>query len=193
MKIVIAVLAVMPMLAHAAPAAALDLPRRPLINRPHPNPPCGDYIDECGRKPWEIVSLNELKARTAGLSASISEGKMDKAGESLDALFTGAGSKVKASEAPAVAAGVRAASPRWVLGVRKGRDPLAEREHAVPAPSFRNVACGDKDGCKSELGKRAEDFVDAVTKPIEKWVERDRTQESRDTYGGCRMKGTCPK
>lgn len=193
MKIVIAVLAVMPLLAHAAPAAARDASRPPLINRPQSNPPCGDYWDDCGEKGRRDQYLLNLKAKAADLSAAVSDGKMDKAGESLNGLFAGAGSKEKGSETAAVAAGTWTTAPRRVLGVRKGRNPSVEREDGVPAPAFRNVDCGDKDGCRSETGKVVEDVVKAVTKPIEKYVERDQTKESIEKYGGCRVKGTCSK
>lgn len=193
MKIVIAVLAVMPMLAHAAPAAARDVSRLPLINRPQPNPPCGDYWDDCGEERRRDKYLLNLKAGTAGLSAAVADGKLDKAGESLNGLFAGAGAKENGPETPAVAAGDLTSSPRWVLGVPKVRLSRVERQRDVPSPSLRNVDCGDKDGCRSETGKVVEDAFKGIVKPIEKWVERDRTQESRDTYGGCRMKGTCPK
>lgn len=204
MKIVLAVLAVMPMLAHAAPAVARDVVRTPLINRPQPNPPCGDYWDDCGKKGRRDFYLEDLKAKTSGLSAAIADGKMDKAGESLNGLFAGAGSKSKGSETSAVAAGEWAVEPRGDSGLAKPgaapRDgrmlPLIEREGGRGA-GFKIVPVGLKDGAEKviipiviEAAKKAADNVD---KAISDKLTAPDTERARQEYGGCRMKGTCSK
>ncbi|MFC1521770.1 hypothetical protein ACFL6Y_05130 [Elusimicrobiota bacterium] len=61
------------------------------------------------------------------------------------------------------------------------------------------AACGDKEGCKSDVGKVIEDITDPVFDHIEKKIEdkydnsRRGAVEAAEKYGGCRMKGNCPK
>lgn len=214
MKIVIAVLAMMPLLAHAAPSAALDLSGHSTVYRPFPNPPCGDFIDDCERhpKPWEDCRyaycspgrprprpLEGMNDKVSGITGSIGKGNIALASQGLDGLYSGsgliAGGHNAVSNEGAVYAGTWTIAPPLPQVDRMGAAAISSlsREKAVPAPTFHKIACGDKDGCKSEVGKTYEDIVEGLTTPLRLWVERDRTQESRDTYGGCRMKGTCSK
>lgn len=209
MKIVFAVLAVMPLLAHAAPAAARDASRPPLINRPPPNPPCGDYWDDCGEKGRRDLYLLNLKAKTAGLSVAIADGKLDKADETLNGLFTGAGSKEKGSESSAVAAGAWTVEP-WSGGVltkhrvapRRGEMlPLIERGNGERENGFKIMPVGLKEEAAKEIIEEVVKEAIPVVKEVVKKADQalsDKltapdTERARQEYGGCRMKGTCSK
>lgn len=179
MKIVIAVLAVMPMLAHAAPVVPRDL-----------------YV-------------SNLQTKTAGLSAAIADGKMDKAGEALNGLFTGAASKEKGSETSAVAAGEWTVEPRtdsglskFVAAPRKSRMlPLIERLDGDNERGFKIVPVDLKEEAAKEIIKEIVKVTVPVVKEVVKQADQalsDKltapdTERARQEYGGCRMKGTCPK
>lgn len=202
MKIVIAVLALMPSLVSAQSNSA--------VYRPLPDTRCG-YVDcippepqpwpkprpkPC--KPWEgchdpIVPLSSLKSKAASLTAAIADGKLDEAGAGLDGFYAGSASKEKGSSA-VVAAGDWAVEPRESMGLSmptytpKGRSPLPSIEDA------RIIKVGIGEDLAKEAAKRI--IIEGAKKAkeaIEKHVDRDQTKESIEKYGGCRMKGTCPK
>lgn len=210
MKIVIAVLAVMPLLAHAAPAAARDVSRPPLINRPQPNPPCGDYYDDCGQKLPRNLYLGDLRTKTSGLSAAIADGKMDKAGESLNGLFAGAGSKAKGSETSAVPMPDWAVEPRTDMGLSKfqfaprgnAMRPLIERLNENKEREFKITPVGaEEEAVKEVVRIIVKDVVVPVVKEttnkIDKAIDEKLTKpdvgRAIDQYGGCRVQGTCKK
>lgn len=128
MKIVIAALAVMPLLAHAVSAA--DFARLP-----------------------KGTHLEDLRSKTSGLSAAIADGKLDKAGESLNRLFAGAGSKANGVESPSVAAvnwnsagsGNRGFMNRFPGARAAARVPAVERTMGGNSSGARMVLVGDTD------------------------------------------------
>lgn len=118
----------------------------------------------------------DLQTKTSGISAAIADGKMDKASESLDGLFTGAGSKAKGSESSAVAVGAWTVEPRTDTGLSKfhfaprgseGR-PLVERldgnhEARIITVGASGAAAGLAGAAGSwAVGKVLDKAVDAV-------------------------------
>lgn len=117
----------------------------------------------------------------AGITAELGKGNTLKASEGLDGLFSGSAVKGSGSSAGTVYAGAGNASPglaRGIVTLGAARTPFASRKRGVPAPIFRNVECGDKDGCKSETGKVVED----ATKPIRDAIDNlgDRLRDRND-------------
>jgi hypothetical protein len=192
-------------------AASLASAQVSAVYRPEPYLPCGDYTD-CDPKPWNCrrqpcgpgceILLDGAKGAIGAATTSIADGDINAASQSLDGLFSGSGVKPGAKNSGSNASAVYAGG--WALRADseekpgfKFSDPMPKLRRSTGlghrTPTVVPVACGDAQGCKSDLGKIIEDFVDAVTSPIERHVERDRTPESREEYGGCRMKGTCSK
>lgn len=143
-------------------------------------------------------SWSDLQTKTSGISAAIADGKMDKASESLDGLFTGAGSKAKGSESSAVAAGAWMIEPRTDTGLSKfqfaprgseGR-PLVERMDGNHEAKIITVGASDavRDAV---IGAVVDKVIEKTSEAVTKYVDRDQTKESIEKYGGCRMKGTC--
>lgn len=223
MKIVIAVLMLTPMFSHA------------LTNEKYrPIPPCGDYVDDCiprnpkprplpfprpCPRPWDDCTndpyrpLTELREKTAGLSRAVADGKLDKAGERLDALFMGAGSGK--SSAMTVSADVKenpnpptifypdAENSRSVgryaglmVSGRSSSGPRIVRVGAEGALIGGAIGAGATGGSAVGAGGGAyigDKAQDAAGNAIDRYVNRDRTQDSIKEYGGCRLKGTCSK
>lgn len=206
MKIVIAVLALMPSLVSAQSNSA--------VYRPLPDTRCG-YVDcippepqpwpkprpkPC--KPWEgceypVVPLSSLESKAASLNAAIVEGKFDQAGAGLDGFYTGSMSKEKGSSA-VVAAGDWAVVPPTEVALSKFRLTSRGGESRSSIEGLKANGVGEfkilpvglkEDAAKAIVKEGAKRAVEA----IEKYVERDQTKESIEKYGGCRMKGTCPK
>jgi hypothetical protein len=98
----------------ASPAVASNartMPGRPPVAICN-HMPCPGWDD-----PDPTLPLSDLRSKTAGLTAAVSDGKMDKAAESLNGLFTGAGMKAKGSDSVAVSAGDWTAKPRTDAGL----------------------------------------------------------------------------
>lgn len=214
MKIVIAVLALMPSLVSAQSNSA--------VYRPLPDTRCG-YVDcippepqpwpkprpkPC--KPWEgchdpIVPLSSLKSKAASLTAAIADGKFDQAGAGLDGFYSGSASGEKGSEASAVAAGAWTVEPRtdavlpkFKPAPREGRiKPLIERLFEKKEPEFKIVPVGLKDEAVKVAIPLVVEAVREAAKNVDKAVSDRLTapdvERARQEYGGCRMKGTCSK
>jgi hypothetical protein len=144
-----------------------------------------------------------LDAAGAALSEAVQGGDLDAAGKLLDGLFTGT--------AGAAPGGQAAAGPRWVWHQaplpRPAWDnplpltpptltPSLPDPKPAPTPTVpptpvqpRAVSAGSAVG--SQAGKAVKEIVKEAVKTIEEYVGRDRTNESKEKNGGCRMKGTC--
>lgn len=180
------------------------------LYQPYP-PDCRTW-DDCQPKPkpWEdclrtsypgkpckpYVIYGSLEEKGQGVSKSLENQDFGKASDALTEFFDGGAGQAKGS--------VLGNTPTESAESADLRDSVKApdfnvvpktpgKKRGVPAPEFLATNCGDSSGCKSEIGKAVEDALGGVLKPVEKWVERDQTKESREKYGGCRMKGTCSK
>lgn len=193
------------------------------LYRPNPDPPCGDYIDDCP-KPWDKGNpdrdqryhiLSGLGRQTSELSKAVQGGNLDKAGEGLSALFTGSAAKSGGSEVGAVYAGassqassaMTSTAPEVLIlsgsarGLR-GIDEVVVPSMIVPKNDEPEKGYGKGNlrlaGLTEVVGGVVvkvivEKGIEKANEAIEKHVERDQTQESIERYGGCRVKGTCDK
>lgn len=188
-------------------------------NRRLPEPPCGDYV-ECTPKPkpWEtgpiFRPMDALNAKTAAITGAIGDKNMDKASEGLENLFSGAGSKSGRSGAAETESGAVYAGdwtgtksypglPSSVSDARGAYESAARR--AVPRPELGVGTLTTSKKPKMSAYQAAEVVggavvgeiirrgIDAAEKALDRYADRDQTQESKEKYGGCRMNGTCDK
>jgi len=173
MKIVIAVLALMPSFAQALsypqdnPPSVIDdcIPGRP--GRPNPRP-----WPKPHPKPWDDQSLNTL--------------------------FTGSVAKEKGSETSAVSAGEWTVAPRDSAGLSM---PTFTPKGEKAVPSIDGAKFTKVGGLTDAAGKvivpivieAAKEAGRVIDKEIDRRLTAPDTERARQEYGGCRMKGTCPK
>lgn len=143
-----------------------------------------------------------LGQKVDAISAAMGNQDMSKAAEGLNGLFTGSGSKKDSSGSAPVVAGDWKVSPRLELAMSR---PQAPRRQAVPAglltlrgdaqtQEAKFVTVGlREDAIIAAAQAAAAAAAAAAEKAAEEYVNRDRTEESKEKYGGCRMKGTCEK
>lgn len=146
------------------------------------------------------ASGGALDAAGAALSAAVQGGDLGEAGRLLDGLFTGTDGAAPRGQA--------AAGPRWVwhqgpsfaapLPLPKPdltpHLPLpnpAPTPTVPPTPVVPLAVASASGAVGSAAGKAVKEIVKEAVKTIEEHVDRDRTNESKEKYGGCRMKGTC--
>jgi hypothetical protein len=121
------------------------------------------------------------------LRDSVNSGNQGSAAAMLAARFDGLASGAGAS-APAVAAyaGVPSAAGSAKPGfVALGRNTRTQGAKFVTAGLSSEVL--------AEAQRRAEAAARAAEEALRRNAERDQTAESKEKYGGCRMKGTCGK
>lgn len=150
---------------------------------PKPYPPVDCRLQPCDPGPFR--PMEGVSEKAAQITAAVGAGHITTASAGLDGLFSGtgvqAGSKNAGSSDGTVYAGAWTTSPRLSPAIGKNgevKTPFVTRDNEVPAPIFRKVECGDKDGCKSEIGKGFED----ATKPIWDAVGRagDKLRDRND-------------
>jgi len=179
-------------------------------------PPCGDYIDDCPKprphpfpdcryrpcRPDFDRGIVQIQAQAADITGAISDGKMDQASEGLNSFFTGSGAKGDSSQGVVVAAGEWSASPSVAVELTQFKSsshrevviPLIERDGDARFGGARVVPVGF--GREVGVGVGIEIIKEGVkqaNEAAERYVNRDQTNESKEKYGGCRMKGTCSK
>lgn len=145
-----------------------------------------------------VGSGDSVTLGVAAITASVAEGKLDDAAQGLEGLFSGAATPAASAFAVSASAKENPNPPTIFYPDAKPATPAAGKRkeigHDVPRPPILLVDCGDSNGCRSETGKIVEDATGWIFKGIEKRIEEhDYTKDSRETYGGCRMKGTCSK
>lgn len=135
-------------------------------------------------RPNEFGSLG----RQAGaISAAVGNRDLSAASERLNGLFTGSGFKEGRSEGAPVAAGEWKIAPRRPLAAA----PRAASRREAEPPKFIKTGAGDS--AQAEAIRRAKEILREAERAAREIAERDRTDEAKKKYGGCRMNNTCPK
>lgn len=170
--------------AQTSAAVYLPKPHPPIDDRfGIPKPPVDCRLQPCDPGPFR--PMEGVSEKAAQITAAVGEGHIMTASAGLDSLFSGigvkAGSKNTGSSDDAVYAGAWKTSPRLSQATGKNgevKTPFVTRDNEVPAPIFRKVDCGDKNGCKSELGRE----VDDATKPLQDALDRlgDKLRDRND-------------
>lgn len=130
--------------------------------------------------------LNEFGSlgRQAGaISAAVGNQDMSAAFERLNGLFTGSGFKKGSSEGVPVAAGEWKIAPRLHLAAAPR---VASRREPAPPKFIKTGAVED------EAIRRAKEILREAERAAREIAERDRTDDAKKKYGGCRMDNTCP-
>lgn len=126
--------------------------------------------------------LGALGLQAGALSAAVGNQDMGKAADVLNGLFSGGTVKKDSTGGAPVAAGEWSYSPRPVLAASRPRERGA-----------KFVNAGLSSDAIEAARKKAEQLAREAERAAREIAERDRQDEAKKKYGGCRMKGTCPK
>lgn len=204
----------------AATTAAHAAATSRLPGFPGPGKNCGDYIDDCPRPGDDCFgetdclprrrTLDSFRAQTAAVTAAVGNHDLDKASEGLERMFVLGAEK----SGGVVFAGAQPTGPdEGVSGIPpqpKTEKPRAwSARAALTVPSPRQFGAGGRqtqgrivlvgaEGTVRDLAINlgATVIAEGVKKgadAIERYVDRDQTQESIKEYGGCRLQGTCDR
>ena len=128
------------------------------------------------------AELGSLGLQAGAISAAVGSRDISKASDAWDGLFSGSAVKKYSTGGAAVVAGEWTYAPRPALALSRPRERGAKFTTVMSTNDAIEAA-----------RKKAEQLAREAERAAREIAERDRQDEAKRKYGGCRMKGTCPK